>query len=72
MVIHVTGLIILNQAESPGGILMKIQSTGCVPSDWIRAKSVLKKAQLCFKALSTQGPLDLICLGSEVQIREKD
>jgi hypothetical protein len=35
-------------------------------------KSVLKKDQLCFKALPTQGPLDLICLRSEVRIRENE
>ncbi len=41
-----------------------------VPSDWIHAKLVLKKAQLCFKALKTQGPLDPICLGPEFGIRQ--
>ena len=40
------------------------------PSDWIRATPVLKKAQLCFKVLPTQGPLDPKCLGLEVRIRE--
>ena len=51
---------------------MKIQATGFDPGDWIRANSVLKKAHLCFKLLRIQGPLDPICLGSEVQIREED
>jgi hypothetical protein len=51
---------------------MKIQATGFDPGNWIRANSVLKKAHLCFKSLRIQGPLDPICLGSEVQIREED
>ena len=72
MLIQATGLINPNQAESPGGVSMKIQATGFDPGDWIRANSVLKKAHLCFKLLRIQGPLDLICLGSEVQIREED
>ena len=36
------------------------------PGDWIRVKSVFQEAQLCFKALPTQGPLDPKCLGHEV------
>jgi hypothetical protein len=35
-------------------------------------KSILKKVHLSFKALPTQSPLDPICLGSEVRIREKE
>ena len=42
------------------------------PVDWIRAKLVLKKVQLCFKALLTQDPFDPICLGFEVRIRENE
>jgi hypothetical protein len=51
MVIQATGLINPNQAESPGGISMKIQSIGMDPGNWIRANLVLMKAHLCFKAL---------------------
>ena len=51
---------------------MRIQSTELYPGDWIRANSVLMKAHLCFKALQIQGPLDPICLGFEVRIREED
>jgi hypothetical protein len=73
MVIQATGLINPNQAESPGGILMKSSRLDAdVPGDWIRAKSVLKKAHLCFKALPTQGPLDPICLGSEVELERRN
>jgi hypothetical protein len=72
MVIQATGLINPNQAESLGGISMKIQLTGIDPGDWIRANSVLMKAHLCFKALQVQGLLDPICLDFEVQIREED
>ena len=42
------------------------------PGDWIRANSILMKAHLYFKALQIHGPLDPICLGSEVQIKEED
>jgi hypothetical protein len=45
---------------------MKIQSIGMDPGDWIRVNSVLMNAHLCFKALQIQGPLDPICLDSEV------
>ena len=72
MVIQATGLINPNQAESPGGILMKIELTDDEPDDWIREKSVLKKAQLCFKALTTQDPLDPICLGSKVELERRN
>ena len=46
---------------------MKIQSTRWC-SRQLDSREI-KKARLCFKALQTQGPLDLICLGSEFQIR---
>ena len=72
MVTQTTRLINPNQAESPGGISMKIQSTRMDPGDWIRTNSVLMKAHLCFKTLQVQGPLDPICLDSEVRIREED
>ena len=72
MVIQATGLINPNQEESPRGISMKIQLAGMDPDDWICANSVLMKAHLCFKALQVQGPLDPICLDSEVQIKEED
>ena len=58
-----TGLVNPNQVETP-----VFEN----PGDWIRANSVLTKAHLCFKTLQIQGPLDPICLGSEVQIREED
>ncbi len=61
--IQPTGLINPNQAETPN-----FEN----PGDWIRANLVLKKAHLCFKAFRTQGPLNPICLGSEVRIREED
>ncbi len=72
MVIQATRLINPNQAESPRGLSMKIQSIEMDPGNWIRANSILMKAHLCFKALQVQGPLDPICLDSEVQIREED
>ena len=50
----------------------RIQSTELDPSNWIHVNSVLMKAHLCFKVLQVQGPLDPICLDSEVQIREED
>ena len=72
MMIQPTGLINPNQAESPGGILMKIQSTrGC--SKWLDSREInFKEGLFVFKVLRTQGPLDPICLEFEVRIREKD
>ena len=63
MVIQAIGLINPNQAEKS----RRHFNEDLV--DWISMKSILKKAQLCFKALPTQGPLDPICLGFEVRIR---
>ncbi len=61
--IQSTGLKAQNQEETP-----VFEN----PGDWIRANSVSMKAHLCFKALQIQDPLDSICLGSEIRIREED